>query len=113
MDRKSPKKAEAKLANDDVVMVLGRSDDGKSLGVLRQKGDEVYAGSLRPLDEGKPIQGEVIRLKPRDDSSVLYDVDVQLDASPSSGRPAKVASDEYRRGWETIWSKKRTSGVLN
>jgi hypothetical protein len=100
-------------SKNDVVMVYGRSEDGKSYGVLRQRGDEVHAGTLRPLEQGKPIQGEVIRLKPRDDSRALYDVEVQLEMGTGSGRPAQVASERYRKGWDTIWSKRRAAPELN
>jgi hypothetical protein len=108
---KAPKKA-SDGSSKDVLMVYGRSEDGKTYGVLRQRGDELQAGTLRPLDEGKPIQGEVVRLTPRDDSPALFDVEVQFRGT-SGGGPAKVASDQYRRGWDTIWSKKRPTSELN
>lgn len=111
MAAKTQKKASDK-SSQDVLMVYGQSEDGKSYGVLRQRGDELQAGTLRPLDEGKPIQGEVVRLTPREESPALFDVEVQFRGA-SRGGPAKVASDEYRRGWDTIWSKKRPSSALN
>ncbi len=98
----------------DVVLVYGRSEDGKAHHVLRQRGEAIEAGTMRALDEGKPIHGEVIRLKPREESPVLFDVEVQHDARPSlGGRPAKVATDEYRKGWESIWAKKQPDRTLN
>ena len=30
-----------------------------------------------------------------------------------TGRPAKVATDQYRKGWEAIWAKKRPNRELN
>ena len=107
MASESSKKPESKRGGSDVVLVYGQSEDGKGYGVLRQRGSEVQVGTMRRLGQGKPIHGEVIRLKPREDSPVLFDVEVQHDARPPSGRPAKVATDQYRKGWESIWSKKR------
>jgi hypothetical protein len=98
------------------VFVYGKSDDGQSFGVIRQRGSELQAGTMRPLEEGKPIHGEVVRLKPRKESPALFDVEVQhdsVDGARTRGRPAKVASDQYRRGWESIWAKKQPNHTLN
>jgi hypothetical protein len=38
---------------------------------------------------------------------------VHHDGRSSTGRPAKVASDEYRKGWDTIWAQKRDPHTLN
>jgi hypothetical protein len=109
----SQKKDSAGRPDGDVVLVYGRSEDGSGYEVLRQRGEALEVGQMRPLDQGKPIHGEVVRLKPRDDSPVLFDVDVQHDARVSTGRPAKVASEEYRQGWDSIWAKKRRDHTLN
>ena len=97
----------------DLVLVFGKSEDGHGYNVLRQRGEEVEAGRMRPLDEGKPIHGEVVRLAAREDSPLLFDVEVQHDARLSTGRPAKVASEEYRQGWESIWAQKPRDRTLN
>ena len=108
----SSKKAAAAQSGDDVVLVYGRSEDGRAYDVLRQRGRQIEAGQMRPLDEGKPIHGEVVRLTPRQESPMLFDVEVQHDGRPS-GRPAKVATEEYRKGWESIWAKKPRDRTLN
>jgi hypothetical protein len=113
MGSESPKKASASQKPQDVVLVYGRSEDGKGYDVLRQRGDTIRAGTMRPLDEGKPIHGEVVCLQPRDDSPVLFDVEVQHDPRPSKGRPAKVATEQYRKGWESIWARKRDDRALH
>ncbi|MBW2191626.1 MAG: hypothetical protein JRG93_18970 [Deltaproteobacteria bacterium] len=95
------------------MLVYGKSDDGKGYEVLRQRGAEIQAGRLRPLDHGKPIHGEVVRLEPREESPALFDVAVQHDGRSSTGRPVKVATDQYRRGWESIWAKARPDRSLN
>ena len=65
MASESPKKAPESRPRGDVVLVYGRSEDGRAYDVLRQRGCEVEAGTMRPLDEGKPIHGEIVRLKGR------------------------------------------------
>jgi hypothetical protein len=113
MGSESSRKASADGRASDVLWVYGKSGDGKGYEVLRQRGGEIQAGRLRPLDDGKPIHGEVVRLEPREESPVLFDVEVQHDGRSSMGRPAKVASDQYRRGWQSIWAKARTNRALN
>ena len=113
MASQSSKKAARPRPQSDVVLVYGRSDDGRVYDVLRQRGPEVEVGRMRPLDEGKPIHGEVVRLKQRDESPVLFDVEVQHDARESTGRPAKVATEQYRKGWESIWAKSQLDRSLN
>jgi len=113
MGSESSKKASAVPNRSDMVLVYGRSDDGKGYDVLRQRGAEIEAGRMRPLDDGKPIHGEIVRLKPREDSEVLFDVEVHHDGRSSTGRPAKVATDEYRKGWDSIWAEKPDPHTLN
>lgn len=113
MASQSSKKAPDKRGDRDVVLVYGQSEDGREYGVLRQRGSDIEMGTMRPLDQGKPIHGEVVRLKPREESAALFDVEVQHDARASVGRPAKVATEQYRRGWESIWAKSRPDRSLN
>ncbi len=91
----------------DMVLVHGKTEDGQGLEVLRKRGDEVYAGQMRPIAEGKAITGEVVSLRPRAESPLLFDVDV-LHRAEAGGRtgPAKVATDEYRAGWKSIFGEK-------
>ena len=104
--------AEVRSTND-VMLIYGKSDDGKGYDVLRQRGEEIQAGKLRPLADGKPIHGELVSLTPRQESPALFDVDVQHDGRGSTGRPAKVASDQYREGWDSIWANSRPNRALN
>ena len=93
---------------EDVVLIHGRADDG-ALKILRKKGDELSAGELRPLETGKPIQGDVLKLRPRKEMPLLCDVEeeVKLPSTPRAEKPAKVASDQYRAGWEKLWGRRR------
>lgn len=113
MAAQSPKKTRPKAASEDVVLVYGRSEDGTQYGVVRKQGDEVRVGTMRELQEGKPIHGEVVRLKPREESAALFDVEVQHDMSPTLGRPPKVTTAQYRKGWDSIWAKKQPDRTLN
>ncbi len=100
---------------DDVALVHGRTPDGEGLHVLRKRGDTLSLGEVRPLKEGKPIQGEVVKLKPREDMPLLCDVEVQHAPAARGAGPARVASSSYRSGWDGIWGKgrKRTKPTLN
>lgn len=113
MAAESHKKGSTGRPEGDVVLVYGRSEDGNGYDVLRQRGEALEAGRMRPLDQGKPIHGEVVRLTPREESPMLFDVEVQHEARVSPGRPAKVATAQYRQGWDSIWAKKRRDHTLN
>ncbi len=91
----------------DVALVHGATDDG-GYEIVRFRPDRLEAGVVRPLEHGKPIAGEVVRLSPRDGSRVLYDVEVQCAARVPADRggPAQVATASYRDGWEAVWGKK-------
>ncbi|MGB5368683.1 MAG: hypothetical protein WBM75_11100 [Polyangiales bacterium] len=99
--------------SDDLMLVYSKSNDGNGYNVLRRRGDGIEAGRVRPLDEGKPLHGEVVSLKARSESPVLFDVEVHHDARASTGRPAKVASERYRQGWDSIWAKTPREHSLN
>lgn len=108
-------------AKRDVMLVHGRGKDG-SLKVIRAREDRVEFGSVSHLEHGKPIHGEVVRLKPRADMPLICDVETQLDCRPAAalagGRdeaatnrpgPAQVASEAYRENWDRIWKRPAAS----
>jgi len=73
-------------------------------------------GTIRPLKEGKPIDGEVVSMRPRKDVPLLFDVRVEVQQTPraTSDGPAQVASEDYRRGWDAIWGgTQRPASRLN
>ena len=96
----------------DVAMIVDRTEDNEGFQILRRRGDEgpVELGTMRPLREGKPIDGEVVTLRQRRDLPFLYDVKTQLaDPEPrraTSDGPAQVATEGYRRGWDAIWGRR-------
>jgi hypothetical protein len=101
-----------------VALVFGQDEHGTH--ILRRRSEEapLEAGLLRPLREGKPIDGEVVRLTPRREAPLLFDVKTEL-PDPRGPRataegPAQVATDAYRRGWDAVWGgRRRGSQALN
>jgi len=118
----------------DVAIVCGVSDDGQSVDVIRRRGERIEAGTVRRLEQGKPIHGEVVRLRPREQFPMICDVEVEMPApgqspsgqsspgqspsgqSPASalttGRPAQVATETYRKNWDAIYGRSKKPGSL-
>jgi hypothetical protein len=105
-------KSEPPLPKEDVVFLHSPSQDGEGFRVLRKREDAIEVGELRGVKEGRPIQGEVVKLKQRAESDRLYDVEVVMpkaeapaaEGAKKSG-PAQVATEAYRENWEMIFGK--------
>ena len=103
----------------DLALVFGPSPDGQGVSVLRRRAGSttVEAGTLRPLQEGRAIMGEVVRLERRDEAPFLFDceTDEELSTTPRAqlAGPPQVATDEYRRGWDAIWGARERSTAVN
>lgn len=111
--RKDEPKKNAPESTEDVVLVHGRTEDGEGLSVLRKRGETILAGEVRPMREGQPITGDVVRLRPRENAPMLADVEV-VHAHPTAvktedtrGGPAQVSTPAYRAGWSAIFGEKR------
>lgn len=118
VDKKPPATAAATSSSEDVALVYGVSDDGGGLDIIRRRQGRFEAGTVRPLEEGKPIQGEVVRLKPRKQSPLVCDVESEfspeLTRPSTSTGPAQVATDQYRKNWDAIYNKGgRKPSLLN
>jgi hypothetical protein len=100
----------------DVAFIVGKDEHGTHIVRRRSEEAPLEAGLLRPLREGKPIEGEVVSLTPRKDVPLLFDVKSELpdphERVPHDG-PAQVASDAYRRGWEAIYGHRRRDHSVN
>lgn len=85
--------------------MFGKNVDGVHILRRRDENSPVEAGLLQPLVEGRPITGELISMKRREDLPFLYDVKSELGApeSRSGNGPSKVSTDSYRKGWDAIW----------
>lgn len=106
----------------DIVLLHSPTDDGKGARVLRVRNEGIEAGEIRPLEEGKPISGEILKLKPRQENERVCDVEVLMAppaggaaSRPTSKGPAQVASPDYRDNWSRIFGSKadRDRGALN
>jgi hypothetical protein len=113
--KRSDSRSDAKAAVDpplgDIAFVWGKNADGVHILRRRDENAPVEAGLLQPLVEGKPITGELISMRPREDMPFVYDVKSELPAPEqrSSGRPSQVATDSYRKGWDAIWGARGRS----
>ena len=117
MGKKVDDKPEPTRPVGDVAFVMGKNADGVHIIRRRAEDAPIEAGLLQPLVEGKPITGELISMRRREDAPFLFDVKSEL-AAPSAdssssegstGRPAKVATDSYRKGWDAIWGGRANS----
>jgi hypothetical protein len=102
---------------EDVVWVHSQTPDGEGLNVVRKRGDEVSFGQVRRVVEGKPILGELVALRPREDAPRFFDVEV-LHAGTTTGRegPPQVSTPAYRHGWAEVFGPKKkraASSALN
>src|SRR5262249_46985396 len=96
----------------DVALVFGKNEQGIHILRRRDENAPIEAGLLQPLVEGRPITGELISMRRREDLPFLYDVkselaarDADADAEPraAGAGPSQVATDSYRKGWDAIF----------
>jgi hypothetical protein len=94
---------------EDVVFVHSPAPSGDGFRVIRKREDTIEIGEIRATKEGQPLHGDLVRLKPREESDRLFDVEVLVSreetqrALPAHAGPAMVATDAYREGWEAIF----------
>ena len=74
-----PTKPQSLAKPHDIVLVHGRTQDGEGLRALRSRSERLELAEIRPARDGQPLQGsaELVQLRPRKESPLLYDVDVQ------------------------------------
>ena len=118
---------QAKRGSRDVALLYAPTDDGKGARILRSRDGNLEAGEVRPVKEGQPLQGgELVRLEPRADAPCVCDVQVLHEqkraegdtaaAPESTGRPAQVATDDYRMNWDRVFggaSRAKRDSSLN
>jgi hypothetical protein len=109
----------------DVAIVCGVSDDGTGVEIIRRRGERIEAGTVRRLEQGKPIHGEVVRLRPREHFPLICDVEVEVprpaqaeasrtEGSLSTSGPAQVATETYRKNWDAVYGRsKKQRSLLN
>ena len=99
----------------DIAMVFGKNEQGVHILRRRDENAPLETGLLQPLVEGRPITGELISMRQREDLPFLYDVKSELPAAAAEARegrsagPSQVATDSYRKGWDAIWGGRGAS----
>jgi hypothetical protein len=100
----------------DIAVVCGK--DAQGLHILRRRSEDgpIEAAVAQPLTEGRPIRGEVISMRQREDVPFVFDVKTELETGdPTGGHaessetkdgPAQVATNSYRAGWDAIWGSR-------
>ena len=103
-------------SDEDVLFVGGPAESGEGVDVLRKRKDRLEVGELRPTKEGRPLHGELVKLKPRGESKRVFDVETVLAApgapaaSPARtahNGPAQVATTTYRKNWDKTFGKSK------
>jgi hypothetical protein len=100
---------------EDVVFVHGPVEEGEGVRVVRKRDEAIELGEIRPVQEGRPLAGDLVRLKQRQESTRLFDVEVLAsrdEIAEKAGRakparahagPAQVATQAYRTNWDAIF----------
>lgn len=92
------------------VAFLGPPAPGGGVHVLRHRSDHsMETGVLRPLEDGRPIHGEIVQIRKRENGPG-FDVLPPEDALAGQGGPPMVNSQAYKDGWDTIFGKKTPAG---
>jgi hypothetical protein len=106
----------SKWPAQDVALLYAPTDDGAGARFVRAHQGELQTGEVRPLVEGRSLCGqELVRLRPRSELPMLFDVEVIQPAERAmrdTVGPAQVASDQYRRHWEDTFAPRKASGQL-
>ena len=109
---------QSKRGARDVALLYAPTDDGKGARILRSRDGNLEAGEVRPVKEGQPLQGgELVKLEPRADAPCVCDVEVlhegkrvsrDAEGAPEpTGRPAQVATEDYRMNWDRVFGATR------
>ncbi len=95
---------------EDVLFVHSPAEAGDGLRVIRKREDVIEIGEIRPVQEGRPLHGDLVKLKPRAEHDRLFDVEVMVSreelgekASLGHAGPAQVANAAYRANWDAIF----------
>lgn len=103
---------------EDVLFVGGPAEGGDGYRVIRKRDDTLEIGEMRAAQEGRPLTGELVRLKPRAESDRVFDVEVLVSREDLGGAgertgPAQVATDAYRANWEAIFGPRKDPELPN
>jgi len=98
--------------SEDVALLCNRTEDGEGAQVLRFRKGTVQAAEVRPVKEGQTLNHqEMVRLHPRKDMPILFDVEVlhapsdeEKSSDTTINGPARVSNKAYRDNWDRIFS---------
>jgi hypothetical protein len=108
--------SEASVAEHDIVLVHGRTDDGQGIKALRSRPGRLEAAEIRPIKEGQPLHsGELVSMNEREGSPLLWDVEVLHRVQGEAGEaqnagPPQVTSASYRRNWDEVFGATKKRG---
>lgn len=90
-------------------LVFGEVQPDGSAPYVRVKDGTVERGTAMAAKEGKPMSPEahLVGITKRDDD--WWDVNEYKDVAAAASdikKPAKVASNAYRKGWDGLWGNK-------
>jgi hypothetical protein len=108
---------------EDVVFLHSPTEGGEGIKVLRKRDDVVEVGELRAVQEGRPLTGDLVKLKARPEHDRLFDVEVLVSReeiadkaskpmgdTPKTPRahagPAQVATASYRSNWDAVFGRR-------
>ncbi len=114
--KKTEESTDTAPPKQDVVVIGPPTPDGAGANVLRLREGRMEAGQIRSLEQGKPIVGEVVTLRPRQEAPNVCDVQVEHDAAPpkkETNRPAQVATANYRENWDAIFKTRDPEQLPN
>lgn len=105
---------------EDVVFVHGPAEGGNGYRVIRKRDDAIELGEIRAVEEGRPLHGDLVKLKQRKEHERLFDVETVVsreEVAPSKkalhAGPAQVATDAYRENWDAIFGPREDPGLPN
>lgn len=112
MSDDAPDKDSKSGADHDVVLLHSRTEDGEGMRAIRSRPEKLELAEIRPLKKGKPLaSGEIIRLQPREESPLIFDVKVQYDGRPAQDMchsgPPRYSSARYCENWEAVFGKRK------
>jgi len=83
----TPATPEDRDGSEDVVYLVGATEDGEGMNALRSRGGEIEIAQIRALEEGESIVGsELVSLRPRE-LPFVCDVEVIHDAGRRASPP--------------------------
>jgi hypothetical protein len=89
-------------AGDELKVLAANGDDRL---IVRHTADHrQVVGVLRPLREGEPITGDILKVEPIDEAHGVYRVKESISVGRSH---SGVATDDFRRGWDTTFGGNR------